>query len=203
MNSEKLITGRINQKSATRHKILETARKLLETKASFSLEDVAAEMGTSRATVYRYFSNTDLLCAEAVLAFKVKQPADFVVDTRGMTLSESLLYVQAYFNQHAQLHELAFRKYLSVVLNESVKGEQSAQLRGARRLVVLEAVMEPHAQRIAAQDYNRLKHICSALLGIEPMIANKDVNGLTNEESNDLLAWALELILKGMELDKA
>ncbi|MBD2755719.1 TetR/AcrR family transcriptional regulator [Spirosoma validum] len=203
MKNEQLTTGRINQKLETRHKILDTAQKLLETKALFSLEDVAQAMGISRATIYRYYSTIDLLCAEAALAFRVKQPDDFLADIKGMTLSESLLYVQDYFNKHAEIHELAFRKYLSVVLNESVKKGQSAQLRGARRPAVLEAVMQPHTQRIGVQNYDRLKQIISALSGIEPMIANKDVNGLTNEESNKLLSWALEMILKGMELDRA
>jgi hypothetical protein len=33
------------------------------------------------------------------------------------------------------------------------------------------------------------------------MIANKDVNGLSNEASNELLEWALRMIFKGMEVE--
>jgi AcrR family transcriptional regulator len=201
MESKKFTTGRVKQKLETRDKILETVQKLLETKGLFSLEDIAKEMNISRATIYRYYSNVDMLYAEAALAFRVKQQHEFLEDVKEMPLAESLLYVQNYFNRHAQIHETAFRKYLSVVLNESVKKDDSAQLRGARRPAVLEAVMTPHRPRISPENYGKLKQIITVLSGIEPLIANKDVNGLTNEESNELLQWALEMILKGMKLD--
>ena len=63
MNKSKFSSGRVNQKLKTREKILRAALDLLKTKVEFSLEDVAENMGSSRATVYRYFSNIDLLCA--------------------------------------------------------------------------------------------------------------------------------------------
>ncbi|GAB2467025.1 hypothetical protein GCM10011375_32090 [Hymenobacter qilianensis] len=202
MKNKTLTTGRIQQKRATRTKILETAQRLLQTQAAFSLEDVAQALGISRATIYRYFSDVDLLCAEAALSFQVKQPADFVLDTQHLGLADSLAYVQAYYNGLAQRHEPAFRKYLSVVLAESVKQGSGASLRGARRLDALEAVMRPYAAQIEPANYERLKQTVSVLTGIEPMIVNKDVNGLSNDASNDLLQWALQMILKGLEAEK-
>lgn len=202
MSNKVLTTGRVQQKRATRAKILEAAQHLLQTQATFSLEDVAQSMGISRATIYRYFSDVDLLCAEAALSFRVKQPADFVAETQHLGLAESLAYVQTYYNELAQQHEPAFRKYLSVVLAESVKLGSGASLRGARRVAALEAVMRPHASQIGLANYERLQQIVTVLSGIEPMIANKDVNGLPNAASNELLHWALEMILKGLALEQ-
>lgn len=202
MKEKTLTAGRVQQKRATRTKILETAQQLLQTQASFSLEDVAQALGISRATIYRYYSNVDLLCAEAALSFQVKQPADFVAAVRQMSLPEALAYVQAYYNELAQRHETAYRKYLSVALLESVKQGSGASLRGARRPAALEAVMRPHATQIGPANYDRLRQIITVLSGIEPMIANKDVNGLSNEASDELLRWALEMILKGIEAEK-
>ncbi|GAB3281442.1 hypothetical protein GCM10027347_57090 [Larkinella harenae] len=143
-----------------------------------------------------------MLYAEATLSLRVKQPDDFLEDVKKMNLTDSLLYVQSYFNRLAQDHETAFRKYLSVVLDESVKKGQSNSLRGARRPAALAAVLQPYAKQIGAQNIDKLKQIITVLSGIEPMIANKDVNGLASDESNALLQWALEMILKGMGLAK-
>jgi AcrR family transcriptional regulator len=202
MENANLTSGRIRQKLETRNKILETAQMLLEKKAIVSLEEVAREMNISRATIYRYYSNVDMLCAEATLTLQVKHHDNFIEEVRDLSLPDSLVYVQQYFNMLAQVHETAFRKYLSVVLDESVKKSSEVTLRGARRPAALEVVMRPYAQQIGAENYDKLKQIVTTLCGIEPMIANKDVNGLSNEESNALLEWALKMILKGLQLDK-
>ncbi|WP_138991181.1 TetR/AcrR family transcriptional regulator [Larkinella sp. C7] len=201
MKKEKFTTGRIKQKLATRNRILETAQHMLETGTLVSLEEVAKAMNISRATIYRYYSDVDLLYTEAALSLRVKQPADFMADTQSMGLPESLLYVQGYFNAHAQLHETTLRKYLSVVLNESIQAGSSGPLRGARRPAALEAILQPYIKQIGVENYNRLKQIITVLSGIEPLIANKDVNGLSNEASQELLQWALTMILKGMGVD--
>ncbi|MGV3603101.1 MAG: TetR/AcrR family transcriptional regulator [Dyadobacter fermentans] len=174
---------------------------LLEKNTIFTLEEVAKELNISRATIYRYYSNVDMLCAEATLSLRVKQQEDFLEDVKDMTLKDSLVYVQKYFNMLAYVHETGFRKYLSVVLDESVKKGSAAPLRGARRPAALDAVMRRHADRIGPENYIRLKQIVTTLSGVEPMIANKDVNGLSNEQSDELLEWAVTMILKGLSLE--
>lgn len=203
MKNSETISGRVKQKRETRDRILNAARVLLESKPAFSLEDVASETGISRATIYRYYSNVDLLCAEAALSVRVKLPADFIEDVRGMDLLQSLSYVQSYYNHLAHSHENSYRKYMSVVLAESIQDAKTVPLRGARRPATLEVVLKPYEEKIGVENTRKLKQIVTVLSGIEPMIANKDVNGLNNEESGELLKWALEMIVKGMELDKA
>lgn len=198
MSPQLLTTGRVRQKQETRTRILETAQRLLQTHTTFSLEDVAREMAISRATIYRYYSSVDLLCAEAFLSFQVKQPADFLADVQGMALPDALLYVQQYFNHLAQRHESAYRKYMSVVLAESVKPDNGRQLRGGRRPAALEAVLQLHAPALTPEQHARLRQITTVLCGIEPLIANRDVNGLSCDESQELLHWALCMILKGI-----
>ncbi|MFD1141213.1 TetR/AcrR family transcriptional regulator [Larkinella insperata] len=202
MENANLVSGRVKQKTQTRNKILQTAQQLLETGALASLEEVARAMNISRATIYRYYSHVDLLYAEAALSLRVKQPADFVADVKQMSLTEAVKYVQAYFNQHAQQHETALRKYLSVVLDESVQKGQSAPLRGGRRPAALKAVLQPYQEQIGQENATRLEQIITVLSGIEPLIANKDVNRLSSEASYDLLQWALAMILKGLGLDQ-
>jgi len=202
MKKKEINSGRIKQKKETRDGILKAAQELLQSTPSFSLEDVARQMGISRATIYRYYSNIDLLYAEATLSFRVKQPEDFIGEVKEMNLLETLTFVQGYYNHLAQLHENSYRRYMSVVLAESLKEPKSGPLRGARRPATLEVVLRPYEEKIGEKNVARLKQIVTVLSGIEPMIANKDVNGLSSEQSDELLAWALEMIIKGIGLDR-
>ena len=199
MNKSKFSSGRVNQKLKTREKILRAALDLLKTKVEFSLEDVAENMGSSRATVYRYFSNIDLLCAEAALSLHTKTTDELMKEVNNLNLSETLFHIQKYFNTLAQKHEVAFRKYLSVALAESAKGVKADKLRGSRRPIILEKTLAKYTNEINPLNHRNLQLITSVLSGIEPLVANKDVNGLSNKDSNDLLKWALEMIIKGMK----
>lgn len=202
MKKEKLNAGRAEQKRKTRNQILNTAQELLKANPEFTLEEVADRAGISRATVYRYFSNVDLLCAEAALNIQTKTPEEIIEEVKNLNLRDSLFHVQHYFNTLTHKHETAFRKYLSVVLDESIKNDKNKQLRGARRPIAVDAIMESHRQQMNATDFQNLKHIITVLSGIEPQVANKDVNGLSGKESNDLLRWALEMILTGVQSSK-
>lgn len=202
MSNDNISGGRINQKLKTQQRILETAKKMLLSKKDFSLEDVAAKMQISRATIYRYYPNIDILCLDVAIAMTNKDPEDFSDYVKDMDLAQSLFYVQDYFNNLIQKHEIPFRKYLSLVLDKSVKGEKASAHRGGRRPKTLEIVMEPFREQIGSNNYENLKNIVTVLCGIEPLIVNKDVNRLNNRESNELLKWALEMILKGMAAGK-
>lgn len=200
MSKITLNTGRVEQKKKTRDDILKTAHKLLEKGMVFTLEDIANHIDMSRATVYRYFSSVDLLCAEAALNVRTKNNEDLLDEVENLSIQDSLIYVQKYFNKLAQDHESAFRKYLSFVLNESLK-DGKKQLRGARRPEILQSILNKNQSSLSTVHQKKLKQIVTVLSGIEPLIANKDVNGIENEESNELLTWAVKMILKGIETE--
>mgnify|MGYP001595255558 CR=1 FL=1 len=65
MKDQFLKEGRINQKLQTRSEILKSAQILLNKERQITLEKVAEHAGISRATIYRYFSNIELLTTEA------------------------------------------------------------------------------------------------------------------------------------------
>lgn len=198
MKKTTINSGRVNQKLRTREKILKTALDLIKSKSEFTLEDVAEHMNSSRATVYRYFSNVDVLCAEAALSIHTKTTEELLEEVKGLDLLESLLHIQKYFNKLAQKHEVAFRKYLSFVLEESSKGAKVSSLRGSRRPQVLEKSLNSFNKQISSKDARKLQLITSVLSGIEPLIVNKDVNRISKKESDEVLKWALEMIVKGM-----
>lgn len=196
MSEKYLKTGRTKQKLGTRNLILKTAQKFLNEGSDFNLEDIAKEAGISRATVYRYFSNIDILAAEAGLDIKTKHPTEIYEDVLGKDLEKQILDIQQYYNTLAIDHEKLFRKYISTVLDANT----STPKRGARRKKTLELVLEDST--FSKEEKQKLSNLFTILMGIEPLIVCKDVCGLTNKETIDIMAWGTNLLFKGLNNSK-
>lgn len=196
MNKISLKNGRINQKLKTRNQILDAAKLLMSKNQKTSLEDIAEKAEVSRATIYRYFPNIELLYTEASLHIHCSSPTELAEEVKEMSLSKALLTVQAYYNQLAQDHELIFRRYLIAVLSESVISKKKT--RAGRRIITLEMVLESYKDKIPNSDLEKLKNIACILMGADPLIVAKDVCNLSNEETNKTLSWGLEMMLKGI-----
>ncbi|WP_425236337.1 TetR/AcrR family transcriptional regulator [Ulvibacterium sp.] len=188
--------GRTNQKIETRGKILISAQYFLNKGLAFNLEDIAKRTGVSRATIYRYFSNVDVLAAEAALDVSTKSPVTIFENLHGKTIEDKVLEIQDYYNILATNHEKLFRKYLSTVLDSGT----STQKRGARRKKTLQLVLEN--TNYTSKEKRDLSNLLTILMGIEPLIVTKDVCGLSDDESFELLKWGMELLLKGFNSSK-
>lgn len=193
MKNNYVSTGRTNQKLETRGKILVSAQYFLNKGLEFKLEDIADRTGISRATVYRYFSNVDILAAEAGLDISVESPETICENLKGANLEEQVLEIQDYYNTLTLNHEKLFRKYISTILDLSI----SAPKRGARRKKTLDLVLTETA--LAEKEKEDLSNLLTLLMGMEPYIVTKDVCGLNNRESSDLLKWGVKLILRGLD----
>ena len=190
MKKDYIQTGRINQKLETRHKILESAKQLVRKGIDFNLEDVANNAEISRATIYRYYPNLEILSYEVGIDIGTKTPEDIIEDLKDCSLNDMLMGIQNYYNEHAVNNENAFRKYLSAVLTSA-----SEKKRGARRNRTLQlALMKSH---IRPKEKKDLVHLLAILMGIEPLIVAKDVSGLDNQEFKELMSWGMKLVLKG------
>lgn len=196
MNNEYLKKGRTNQKLETREKILSSAQNFMNNGKRFTLEDVAKMAGVSRATVYRYYSNIDVLSAEAGLNIKTKSPDSIYKSLQDLDIKDQLLGMQEYYNKLAIEHEAAFRNYLSIILSS----DSQQNKRGARRTRTLQMALEE--TNLSKEEITNLRNLFTVLMGIEPLIVTKDVCGLNNNQSMDLLKWGMELILKGITLEK-
>jgi AcrR family transcriptional regulator len=200
MSKSPLNKGRVKQKLQTRFEILKAAKGLMQEKKKITLEDVAKKAKISRATMYRYFSNIDILITEASLDIQHKSSDQLFEEVQGKTLEDRLYYIQNHYNNLAQENEIGFRRYLSAVLSESIVSKK--QLRGARRIKSLRQSLEPYKSEFSAEIYNKLISAASILMGIDSLIICKDVCKLNNQETQETLNWALEMILKGIKSEK-
>lgn len=183
-------TGRIKQKLETRSKILKSAKQLVKQGTEFTLEDVATKAGFSRATIYRYYSNVEILSYEVGIDLGTKSPEEIMEEFNDSSLKNTILGIQNYYNDHAINHENAFRNFLSASLTSA-----SEKKRGARRNMTLQLALKQ--TKIPKKEINKLVNILAILMGIEPLIVSKDVSGLNNREFKELLRWGMELILRG------
>jgi AcrR family transcriptional regulator len=196
MRDQFLKEGRINQKLQTRSEILKSAQVLLNKERQITLEKVAEHAGISRATIYRYFSNIELLTTEALLHTHFLRPEELQKKVEGLSLEQTVHALQQHYNTISQEHELVFRRYLSVTLKESIISKK--KLRGARRVEALKLALRPFEGILSKEDHMRLIHISTLLMGIDALLVCKDVCELNEEDANKLLEWALDLILAGV-----
>lgn len=194
MSDSYLQSGRSNQKHETRNKILAGAAHFLNQGLRFNLDDIAKHTGISRATVYRYFSNSDILAAEAGLQVSTISSETILKPLESQSVESTIFGIQKYYNQLTFDNEQLFRKYLSAVLDPSNTNTK----RGARRKTTLKMALAK--SNIHPKDQDKLSNLITVFMGIEPIIVSKDVCGLNNTESQDLLKWGLELVLKGLQL---
>ena len=196
MNDDYIKSGRTNQKLETRNKILDSAKFFLNEGVDFNLEDVANKSGMSRATIYRYYSNVEVLAAEAVLDISTKSPQTIYNDLKGLALEDKIYQIQDYFNTLTFEHENAFRKYLSTVMVL----DPSEVKRGARRPKALKLILDD--TDLNPVDKINLANLFTLMMGLEPVVIAKDVLGLKNEDAKALLKWGLELLIKGVSVSK-
>ena len=196
MKKDNTNTGRIEQKVKTKSRILNATKELLKKETSITLENVANEANISRATIYRYYSNIDLLIMEASLEIYHKSPDELYEEVKNKTLEDQILYIQEQYNNLAQHNEAVFRRYLSAALTESISNKE--KLRGGRRVKTLDKVLKPYEGNMDGTTLNNLKNTASILMGIDALVVCKDVCDLDNEEASETLQWALKMILKGI-----
>lgn len=194
MSKKYIHSGRIEQKINTRNKILTGAQNLLAKGSDFSLEDVAKEIDISRATIYRYFSNIDILAAEAGLDLNTKSSEDLYEEVKDLELSEAIMAIQKYYNELTSDNEAGFRKFLCATLMVP----ENQKTRGARRKTSLSFLFDNKEVQFSEKDKKNLINIATVLMGVEALITAKDVCGLTNGESQELLKWGLSHIIKSV-----
>lgn len=197
MSNAYLQSGRTNQKQETRSKILAGAAYFLNKGLSFNLDDIAKRTGISRATVYRYFSNSDILAAEAGLQVSTKSPKAILEPLDQQNLEATIYGIQHYYNQLTLDNEQLFRKYISAVLDPANTNSK----RGARRKKTLKLALEK--TDLNPKDQEKLSNLITLFMGVEPMIVTKDVCGLNDSDSLDLLQWGLNLVLAGLKLNNS
>ena len=192
MNPE---SGRQLQKYRTRRALLAAARQLLERKEAVTVLAAANEAMISKATAYRYFSNSELLIREAVLDGKWLSPEEVVGDATHVR--SRVRRVNAYLFAHTRRNESAHRYFLAKALEAWVAegGKPKSQLRLGRRLPMYEFALEPVRKQIPRPAFRHLLFSLAGASGIETYISLKDMCGLNDAAADEVSQSIIEAIL--------
>lgn len=198
MKKEHLQSGRKRQKLATRKRILEAANELLKEGKALNMDDIAKKANISRATIYRYYSNTDSIATELILQLSVPDSEKLVEKFSGENLLKAMLGIQASHINFVLKNENPSKKFLGAFLSSSDPKLE----RGQNRITAVRNFLTLNEKKINDADKEKLATIAVLLMGVEAILVTKDVCGLNNKKSKETLQWAMEMLLKGCSLSE-
>lgn len=204
---KKTKVGRVNQKQRTRREILRAAERLLSRGEPPSLEAVAEEALVSRATVYRYFSNRDMLLAEAPLDVQTLDAETLFQSLPSKWRNdptERAVRVQEHLHDLVAQNEARFRMFLKATMEQWISegGRPKEPLRGARRIVLLDAALEPLRDKIDRKTYENLRSALAMMVSIEAFIAQIDVCRLRPGNGKKVSSWAIRALVEAVASDQ-
>jgi AcrR family transcriptional regulator len=192
---------RAKQKARTRAAIVAAAEEHRTAHGTTpTVAEAAAAAGVARATAYRYFPTQEALEVEvAGVTPDVAATEAALEELTGTDPAERVLALLDAFNPVVLQHEEHFRRalwvYLDTWLRNRRTGDDTPAVREGRRMRWLATALGPLDQ--LPEDRRRRLHAALALtLGGDPVVVMKDVCGLDDDETLDVLRWTAEAILR-------
>lgn len=183
---------RTNQKKRTREALLAATRELMSEGKEITLARVAKRARTSRATVYRYFSDPGVLALDATLDVDVTPTTKLlegIVDVRSRVHA-----VARYYLKFSRVHEAYFRQFLAESLKASLEAG-TVKMRGARRVAAFREALQPVHPFLSATDLEDLVKRLSMTTGIEQLIVLEDILQTDSKEGYQLQEGLVNALL--------
>jgi AcrR family transcriptional regulator len=199
-----LSSGRINQKTKTRNDLLRAADSILKRGEKPTVDNIAKEALTSRATVYRYFPNLEKLLLEAPLEIKTKSPNKLFKNAKNDSAESRVSKVQEYLFDLSKENEAQFRLFIKSTMSEWLEHEGNVKegIRGGRRIKMLEEALAPIKDSISSNEFNNLRDALAVMVGIESLIVTQDVCQISHKKGKEALNWAARQLVKSVLIDK-
>ena len=188
--------GRVNQKERTRQALLAATRALLADGEAPTVARVAERALISEATAYRYYSDLPSLLRDA-LAIRWPELEGVLSELRAIPGAAARAQRAAeamarnVLAKEADIRALIALSYAP----RPEKGEASGLLRPSFRVVLIEAVLEPLADRLGADHRLQLQRALSVIIAAEAVLSLKDAGGGSDEEIVATLGWTARQIV--------
>lgn len=188
---------RINQKLRTRMALLEAARNLVARGEPVTIGAAAKVAGVSPATSYRYFSDPEVLKAEALLDHDFAHSGDLLAELREEISdvddpTARVLAVHWLMLRFVRRNESLYRAFLARTLEQGGGGRG----RGGRRIPLLEFALEPLRGSLSRSEFGDLVFSLSACVGYEPITVLTDVCHLDAVEAGRIAEQTIRRLMQ-------
>ena len=157
-----------------------------------TLAKVAERARTSRATVYRYFSDPGVLALDATLDIEVTPTSELL---EGLSdVRRRVHAVARYYLDFAREHEAYFRQFLAESLKASLE-DGTVKMRGARRVAAIGEALELVRSSMRPGHYEDLKNQLSMTTGMEQFIILEDILRVDQEAGYRLQEGLVDALL--------
>jgi AcrR family transcriptional regulator len=195
--------GRINQKQRTRRAIVEAAAELVRENKTPSVADAAERALVSRATAYRYFPSQQSLLIE-VQADATQPSVDDLVASAGADIEARVEAIAREMARMVLADEALFRNQMRATQDAwfAGQGDPSVPVREGRRLAWIDGALEPATGKVAARSLKQLRTALAVVVGVEPVLALRDICRLSPKATEDALAWTATSLVRQAGLSK-
>ncbi|WP_437613854.1 TetR/AcrR family transcriptional regulator [Erwinia sp. V71] len=186
-------------RARTRRLLINTAMQLFDSGAFPSISEVAQAAQLSRATAYRYFPTQSALVA-AIVSETLKPMNSWQPEQpeAGARIEELMEFAFPHMLQHegtlrAALH-LSLTQWAQTQAQDAVPVKEKL-VRGNRKML-LQKVVEPLADELPPELFQRVLHALSLVYGSEIFLVMKDIWGCDNQELQDVAKWMAKAIVR-------
>ncbi len=157
-----------------------------------TLARVAERAKTGRATVYRYFSDPNVLALDATLDIEVTPTAGLL---EGLEDVRSRVHAVArYYLDFSREHEAYFRQFLAESLKASLQ-DGTVKMRGARRVIAFGEALEPVRRSMKPSDYEDLTLRLAMTTGMEQFVILEDILRVDQQKGYRLQEGLVDALL--------
>jgi AcrR family transcriptional regulator len=189
------VTGaRANQRLRTRKDLLEAAARLTREGGTPSFEEIAEAALISRATAYRYFPGLDALLLEAALHVETPTPEGLFGDDPSTDALVRIERLDAALSGMVAANETPLRAMLAQTVQR--KGDPDAPVRQNRRSPLIAAALQTSIPPFRPAELDTLSKALAVLMGIEAVVAFKDVLNLPDDEAARVRRWMIRALVE-------
>jgi AcrR family transcriptional regulator len=192
-------TGRPGQRRRTRKAIVDATVGLLSAGSTPTIAEIADAAEVSRRTVYLYFPTLEQLLITATLGALSQAQVDDAIERpefAGDPGARVEALARALQRMSPEVERLGRSLIRLTVEPPANADEEVSPRRGHRRVEWIEKALAPLRDQIDDDRFERLVQALTMVVGWEALIVQRDICGLTNEQGEELSAWAARALLQ-------
>ena len=190
--------GREKQRGRTRKALLEAAGRLAAKGKAPTITEVAEAADISRRTAYRYFPTQEQLLTEVGLEHTRPEIAAALEKAASKPDPEVAFDIVVQAMQRAAFRNEALLGTMLQLSLDRRLGQESpgGPVRGGRRVEWIEAALAPLRRQLSKKKFARLVSALTLCVGIEAVVALRDIRALASKESIEVSRWTARALIR-------